>query len=276
MTRAPGWYVDPDGEPAMRYWDGGWTDRSRPISSEDLPPLDFLDPGPTTPEVTEALPVPVSPAPRVDTMDPPPPPPPAVPRPRPEPAPEEPAARGTATVFALVGAFCLLVPVALVCLLPFAWAVRRFADWPGWTVWAFWAGTWSVLAIPAARRALARAAPHQQPSHADEPTGPLAALTWLSLPLLVADRVVTALTGAVDRLWGFVKHLASTGQGRRTTHSTVAVVLGMVRSLVFWAIWGVVALLWLVMHGFKYTTNGLRWVAASIGDRIRGAAPDAP
>ncbi|GIG57628.1 hypothetical protein Lfu02_20000 [Longispora fulva] len=274
MTRAPGWYVDPDGEPAMRYWDGGeWTDRSRPISTEDLPPLDFLEPGPTTADPTEALPVPVSPAPQVATLDPPPPPPP-VPRPRPEVAPvEEPATAGS--VFALVGAFLLLVPVALVCLLPFSWAVRRFADWPGWTVWVFWAGTWSVLAIPAARRALARGAPHQLPSLADEPVGQLAALTWLSLPLLVADRVVVLVTGAVDRLWGFVKHLASTGQGRRTTHSTTAVVLGMLRSVVFWAIWGVVALLWLVMHGFKYATNGLRWFAATVGDRIRGSAPAA-
>ncbi|WP_018347678.1 DUF2510 domain-containing protein [Longispora albida] len=280
MSRAPGWYLDPEGDAAMRYWDGAdWTDRSRPISTEDLPPLDFLDAGPAPAGDADALPVPVSPAPAIATLTPPPPP--EVPEPERKAAPEpEQEAAGRSPVLPLIGAFVVLLPVAFVCLLPLVWVVWRFTTWPGFTVWAGWALTAVILAIPAARRALAKAAPSKA-TPADEapvaePAGPLAVLTWLSAPLLIAHAVLSGLTGGADRLWSFVQHMASTGKNRRTTESTVSMVIGLVRATIFWVVWAAVALVRALLHALRSCTGALRWVAAVLGDRMRPARTDQP
>jgi hypothetical protein len=86
---APGWYADPTGEAAERWWDGGgWTERTRAVPS----PVDGPSRGPGR-------------SPGIDA------PPPRPVRPRPPRAPATTARR--LTVLALAGALTIAAPVAL-------------------------------------------------------------------------------------------------------------------------------------------------------------------
>lgn len=309
MNRGPGWYVDPGGEPAMRYWDGSrWTERTRPISTADLPPLDFLTGDlATASEIVPDTPAALTESTASDPVEPRPlstppagtgsatgtPPPAAAPdrhwasRDEWPPPGERPAsgrqqapAAGNSPgpsrhqrLFLLVVAFVVLIPATLLCLLPAAWAVRRFADVPGWVAFVGWGLSAVVLVIPAVRQGLARLAPsHESGSGTSlgcEPVGQLAALAWAAGPVLFMYWVVRGLAGAADRLWAFVRHVAETGKGRRTSQSTVAIVLGMIRGTIFWLLWLAIAVAWLLVHSLRLSANGLRWFAATCGDQIR-------
>ena len=73
------------------------------------------------------------------------------------------------------------------------------------------------------------------------------------------DRVqkvnLAGLTKAIERLWSFLQHLAGTGKNRRTTQSTPALVIGMIRATVFWLLWATIALLRILLRGLRMMVN---------------------